>query len=166
MSKKLMFAAVALAVLGSAAIGQAADLAHRWSFNGNLKDSVGGKDAVIVDQGANNATLSNTAVALAGGGKDASDYVDLPDRILSSLGNSAAIEVWATQRAIQNWSRVFDFGSSTTHNVFMSWTRGTRSPRIAWNGSARAETSRRTTPWLLTRSERSSISCSCSSPAR
>ena len=134
MSKKLMFAAVALAVLSSAAIGQAADLAHRWSFNGNLKDSVGGKDAVIVDQGANNATLSNTAVALAGGGKDASDYVDLPDRILSSLGNSATIEVWATQRAIQNWSRVFDFGSSTTHNVFMSWTRGTAlaQDRVEW----------------------------------
>ena len=42
MSKKLMFPVLALAVLGSAAVGQAAELAHRWSFNGNLKDSVGG----------------------------------------------------------------------------------------------------------------------------
>ena len=100
---------------------------------------MGGQDAVIVDQGANNATLSNTAVTLAGGGKEASDYVDLPDRILSSLGDSATIEVWATQQAIQNWSRIWDFGSSTTHNVFMSWTTATTltQDRVEWVGSER-----------------------------
>lgn len=136
MGKKLAILTLALVVVGSAA--NAAELAHRWSFNGDLKDSVGGKDAVIVDVGANNVTLSQTQAILAGGGKDASDYIDLPDRILSSLGDSATIEVWATQNAIQNWSRIWDFGSSTTHNVFMSWTVATTltNDRVEWVGSS------------------------------
>jgi hypothetical protein len=134
MGKKWVFLTLALVVLGPVAAGQAAELAHRWSFNGNLTDSVGGRDAVIVDLGAANVTLSNTQATLAGGGRDTSDYIDLPDRILSSLGDSATIEVWATQNAIQNWSRIWDFGSSTAHNIFMSWTVGTTltNDRVEW----------------------------------
>ena len=142
----------AFVLLGTAATGWAADLAHRWSFNGDLTDSVGGQDAVIVDQGANNATLSDTAVTLAGGGKDGSDYIDLADRILSSLGDSATIEIWATQVSVQNWSRIFDFGSSTTHNVFMSWTQGTTATadRVEWLGPAGNNTSDNTNaPYTL-----------------
>jgi hypothetical protein len=122
--------------VGPVATMQAAELAHRWSFNGDPVDSVGGQDAVIVDVGANDATLSDTAVTLTGGGKDSSDYIDLPDHILSSLGDSATIEVWATQVSIQNWSRLWDFGSSTTHNVFMSWTNATTltQDRVEWVG--------------------------------
>ncbi|MGE5295045.1 MAG: LamG-like jellyroll fold domain-containing protein, partial [Solirubrobacterales bacterium] len=136
MGKKWIVLTVALAVLGSVATAPAAELAHRWSFNGSLADSVGGKDAVIVDAGANNAALSDTQVTLAGGGKDASDYIDLADGILSSLGDSATIEVWATQNAIQNWSRIWDFGSATNHNVFMSWTVATTltNDRVEWQG--------------------------------
>ena len=142
MIKKLMFAALALAMLGPVVNGQAADLANRWSFNGNLVDSVGGKDAAIVELGPNNATLSDTQVILAGGGKDTSDYVDLPDRVMSSLGDSATIEVWATQQTIQNWSRIWDFGSSTAHNVFMSFTRGTNlaQDRVSWTTPAHSAT--------------------------
>jgi hypothetical protein len=121
----------------------AADLAHRWSFNGDLIDSIGGKNAAIIDAGASNATLSETQVTLTGGGKDASDYVDLPDGILSSLGDSVTVEVWATQISVQNWSRIWDFGSSTTHNVFMSWTVGTTltNDRVEWVGSSGTVTS-------------------------
>ena len=42
-------------LLGVTTSVPAADLAHRWSFNGNLADSVGGQDAVIVNDGANDA---------------------------------------------------------------------------------------------------------------
>ncbi len=138
MGKKWMVLTLALAVLGSVATAPAAELAHRWSFNGSLADSVGGQDVAIVEVGAGNATLSDTQVTLTGGGKDASDYVDLPDGILSSLGDSVTIEVWATQLSIQNWSRIWDFGSSTTHNVFMSWTVGTTltNDRVEWVGGA------------------------------
>ena len=114
----------------------AADLAHRWSFNGNLVDSVGGQDSVIVNDGANDAILSETEVTLTGGAKGSSDYIDLPDGIVSGLGDSATVEIWATQLSVQNWSRIFDFGVSTTENVFMSWTMGTglNSDRVEWLG--------------------------------
>jgi len=97
-------------LLGATNSVPAADLAHRWSFNGNLLDSVGGQDAVIVNDGANDAILSDTEVTLTGGAKGASDYIDLPDGIVSSLGDSATVEIWATQLSVQNWSRIFDFG--------------------------------------------------------
>ncbi|HOV77193.1 MAG TPA: hypothetical protein PLS24_04145, partial [Sedimentisphaerales bacterium] len=136
MGKKLAILTLAFVVVGSMAAANAAELAHRWSFNGDLKDSVGGKDAVIVDLGASNVTLSETQATMAGGAKDTSDYIDLPDGILSALGDFATIEVWATQNAIQNWSRIWDFGSSTTHNVFMSWTVATTltNDRVEWVG--------------------------------
>ncbi len=128
----------AFVLLGTAATGWAAEVAHRWSFNGDLTDSVGGQDAVIVDLGANNATLSDAEVTLTGGAKDSSDYIDLPDKVLSSLGDSATIEIWATQVSVQGWSRIFDFGSSTSHNIFMSWSQGTNAnqDRIEWLGPA------------------------------
>ncbi|NLH40395.1 MAG: hypothetical protein GX448_01030, partial [Planctomycetes bacterium] len=136
MGKKLAILTLALVVVSSAGAVRAAELAHRWSFNGDLKDSIAGADATIVDLGTSNVTLSETQATMAGGGKDTSDYIDLPDRILSSLGDSATIEVWATQNAIQNWSRIWDFGSSTTHNVFMSWTVATTltNDRVEWVG--------------------------------
>ena len=142
MMKKLMFAALALAMLSPVVTGQAADLAHRWSFNGNLMDSAGGKDAAIVDLGANDATFSSTQVTLAGGGKDTSDYIDLPDGVVSSLGDSVTMEIWTTQNTIQNWSRIWDFGSSTSHNVFMSWSRGTAptQDRVSWAGPSDSQT--------------------------
>src|SRR4030042_5427711 len=124
MSTRLICLALVVAVLSPVVTLQAAELAHRWSFNGDLKDSVpvGGQDAVIVEAGANDAILSDTQVTLTGGGKDASDYIDLADGIFSSMGDSLTIEVWATQIRVQIWSRIWDFGTSTTQNVFMSWT--------------------------------------------
>jgi hypothetical protein len=139
MNKQMVFVLRFLCLaglLGATTSVPAADLAHRWSFNGNLVDSVGGRDAVIVDDGANDAILSDTEVTLTGGAKGASDYIDLPDGIVSGLGDSATVEIWATQLSVQNWSRVFDFGVSTAENVFMSWTMGTGlgSDRVEWLG--------------------------------
>ncbi len=132
----LILALSAIGGLGVATEGWAAELAHRWSFNGDLSDSIGGRDATIVDLGANNAILSDTEVTLTGGAKGSSDYIDLPDGIVSSLGDFVTFEAWATQISVQNWSRIFDFGTSTAHNVFMSWTSGTTltADRVEWLG--------------------------------
>jgi len=141
-----------LLVLGLAVNGPAAELAHRWSFNGDLTDSAGGRSAVIVDDGANDAILSDTEVTLTGGGKGSSDYIDLPDGIVSGLGDTATIEIWATQISVQNWSRIFDFGTSTAHNVFMSWTQGTglASDRVEWLGpDGNATTDNTNSPYEL-----------------
>ncbi len=136
MCRKTVVLILALLVLGAAAEGRAAELAHRWSFNGDLRDSVAGRDAEIVDLGANDAILSDTEVTLTGGGKGTSDYIALPSGIVSSLGDSVTFQAWATQISVQNWSRIFDFGTSTAHNVFMSWTSGTTlaADRVEWLG--------------------------------
>lgn len=112
------------------------ELRHRWSFNGDLRDSVGGRDAVIVDLGMNDAILSDTEITLIGGEKHTSDYIDLSDGIVSRLGDSVTFEAWATQLSVQNWSRIFDFGTSVSENVFMSWTNGTNLnvDRVEWLG--------------------------------
>ncbi len=136
MCRKTVVLMLALLVLGVAAEGWAAELAHRWSFNGDLSDSIGGRDATIADLGANNAVLSDNEVTLTGGAKGSSDYIDLADGIVSSLGDSVTFEAWATQISVQNWSRIFDFGTSTAENVFMSWTSGTTltADRVEWLG--------------------------------
>jgi uncharacterized protein len=113
-------------------------LAHRWSFNNSLNDSVGGSNASIVDVGSNNATLSSTQVTLAGGTRSTSDYVSLGSNLLPNNANPITIELWATQQSAKNWSRIFDFGSSTAENLFMSWTQGTsaNTDRVEWVDSA------------------------------
>ncbi len=125
MNRRLVCLLMGVVVFGFFSQGQAAQLAHRWSFNGDLKDSVGDKNATIVDGGSNDAILSDTEVTLTGGTRSNSDYVDLPDHVLSSLGSTVTIEVWATQISVQNWSRVFAFGSGTAEHMCMSWCKGT-----------------------------------------
>lgn len=116
-------------------------LAHRWSFNNSLADSVSGQAASIVEVGVNNATLTASNVTLAGGLKALSDYVDLGPDVLPSSG-LATIELWATPISVQNWSRIFDVGASTTENLMMSWTMGTTlaSDRVEWVDSAGTNT--------------------------
>jgi hypothetical protein len=112
-------------VVLAASSGLGAQLAHRWSFSGDLKDSVGGPDAMIVQLGANKAILSSTEVTLTGGAKAVSDYVNLPEHVLSKLGPSVTMEIWATPLSIQNWSRIFEFGSGQAEHTCMSWCTGT-----------------------------------------
>ncbi len=99
-----------------------APLSHRWSFNGDMNDSIGGRTAVRY--GTTMPTLSSTNVTLAGGGKGTS-WIALGANILPTNNMPVTIELWATQNAVQNWSRIFDFGNGTGNYILMSWTRGT-----------------------------------------
>jgi autotransporter-associated beta strand protein len=99
-------------------------LTHRWSFTGNLNDSVGTSHATIVEVGANDVTQDATSVTLAGGDKAASDYVKLGSNLLPKNTNPVTIELWAKQNTIRNWSRILDFHSGTAETLFMSWTMG------------------------------------------
>ena len=109
-------------------------LAHRWSFNGSLADSAATNNATVVDAGANNATLTASNITLTGGTQSASDYVSLGGGLLPKDGTAVTIELWATPLSVQNWSRIFDAGSSTTENLFMSWSQGTDAAqdRVEW----------------------------------
>ena len=100
-------------------------LANRWSFNNSLADSIGGSPAAIVDVGANNVTLGDTNITLTGGTSATSDFISLGANLLPNTTSPVTIELWATQNAIQNWARVFDFGTATTEYLTMSWTTAT-----------------------------------------
>jgi len=112
-------------------------LIHRWSFNGNLNDSVGTSNATVVDSGSNNTTLSSNAITMTGGSRAVSDYVSLGSGLMPKDGSAATIELWATQNAVQNWARIFDFGATTTEYLMMSWVQGTTATqdRVEWKDS-------------------------------
>jgi autotransporter-associated beta strand protein len=98
-------------------------LAHRWSFNGDYLDSVGGATATPSSNAVGKITLSSTDVRLVGGAKGTSAIV-LPGNLLPNANAPVTIELWAKTHAVTNWSRVFDFGSSTTSYMVMTWTQG------------------------------------------
>ena len=95
-------------------------LAHRWCFNGNLTDSVGGCDATMAGE-AGGCTYDplNTQIVLDGG------YIDLGTNILPNNGLPVTIELWATQRQIVEWSAICQFGDKRGDWVDLRWTRGT-----------------------------------------
>ena len=105
-------------------------LAHRWSFNGDLLDSIGTSHATIVDPDGNpavggNVTQGASEITLAGGASASSAAVRLGSNLVGGRATPVTIELWATSTAVMNWGRIFDFGSSTTEYLFMSWTQGT-----------------------------------------
>ncbi len=118
---------------------QKSKLAHRWSFNGNLTDSVGGSDAVIIDPDSNEAVgggaiLSSTDILLEGGQQATSKYVSLGSNLLQGKKTPVTIEFWATHESVRNWSRIFSFGSSTNEYLMMAWTQALslQTDRVAW----------------------------------
>jgi hypothetical protein len=97
-----------------------ADIIHRYSFNGNdASDSVG----------TANGTLHGTATVHDGqlflDGTDMT-YVDIP--IGADVGSllNITVEAWVTwnTNAGQPWARIFDFGSDTDHNMFLTPMNG------------------------------------------
>jgi hypothetical protein len=97
---------------------------HRYSFNeaagpaaqgSVVTDSIGGADGVIV---GSNGSWTGARLFLPGGDGATADaaYVDLPNGLLSARDH-LTFEAWYSVRAIQNWSRVWDFGSSQIGEV-------------------------------------------------
>lgn len=108
---KLRIVTTVLALLTSAIALQAGAIVNDYSFTSNANDSVGGKNGTL--QGT--ASVSGGALQLDGNG-----FVSLPNGLVSSL-NSYSIETWITQSsASQPWSRIFDFGSSTSDYMFLT----------------------------------------------
>jgi hypothetical protein len=82
-----------------------AALQHRYSFNGDAKDSVGHADGTL--EGA--AVISGGQVHLAG---TAGTYVNLPGGLIAG-DKSVTFEFWASLGTNRGWCRVFDQGSET-----------------------------------------------------
>jgi hypothetical protein len=91
----------------AAANGPFLALRHRYSFNGDAKDSAGTADGTLMGT----ASIAGGALVLPGG-NNGTAYLDLPNGIISSLTN-ATFESWSRKTANAGWQRIFDFGSSS-----------------------------------------------------
>ena len=103
-----------------------AALAHRWSFNNSLADSVGGSTATLFG----NATVGANSVTSTGSGSVHTNYVSLGTNLLPTTNAPATIELWVTENQAESYSRILDFGSGTggATNLFWSFTNGTSAP--------------------------------------
>lgn len=94
-------------------------LVHRWSFSGNLEDSVGGANGTLVDPTGLSAFTSGQLDVSSNSGQRSDQspfqdgaYVDLPNGIISSLGQDATFEWWGTVSRNRTWAEIFSFGTS------------------------------------------------------
>jgi hypothetical protein len=83
-------------------------------------DSSGnGQNATLVNGPTWVSGIIGNAVNLDG----SNDYVSMPSGVVSSLTNFS-IATWVRLDSISNWSRVFDFGTGTTVNMFLTPQNG------------------------------------------
>ena len=94
---------------------ESATLAHRWSFNGSLADSVTGTDAT--KKGGYYA--ANGAVRFAGGNKG--DYEIALGANMPS--DSVTLEFFSTTRSL-GWQKLFCLGNGQTDGISFSFQRG------------------------------------------
>ncbi|MEX2212570.1 MAG: LamG-like jellyroll fold domain-containing protein [Phycisphaeraceae bacterium] len=103
--------------------------AHRYSFNGDANDSIGGANLTLVNGAsvvggqlvlANNGTNNNAATG---------QYAELPDGLISGLDGNATFEAWIVRTADgNNWQRIIDFGGGTGEYLFVSPKAGIGGP--------------------------------------
>lgn len=110
--------ALALAFLALPCLLSAQTLLHRYSFQTNADDSVGGPawtGTLVPPTGGTAATINNGLTLPGGGTAGFSGYLSLPNGILTATTN-LTIEVWATQNSPQQWGSIWCFDNSTSQN--------------------------------------------------
>jgi hypothetical protein len=104
-----------------------------------IADSVGTANAQIVNlggtgevngQGGHTMAQDNgngAETRLWGGGKGNSDWIQIPAAAFTEVQatENATFEFWATMHQLQNWSRLFSFGSNNADVIHSAWTHGT-----------------------------------------
>ena len=88
-----------------------AELTHRYSFNIDTGDSIGGASGTLV----NGAAVTGGRLVLANNGTNSDpatgQYLDLPNGLAQT--SNLTIEFWSTWNGGNNWQRFFDFGYTT-----------------------------------------------------
>jgi autotransporter-associated beta strand protein len=79
-----------------------------------------GWNGTLVNGGTRVAGYSNNAVNLNSG---SSQYVTLPSGVVTNL-DAVSITAWVKQTTISTWSRIFDFGTGQTVNMFLTPRNG------------------------------------------
>jgi poly(hydroxyalkanoate) depolymerase family esterase len=97
-------------------------LVHRYSFTetsgASIADSVGGP--VWSGTLPNGGTFSGGQLTLASASQQ---HAQLPEGIVSTLSNFTIV-AWVRLNSTTNWNRIFDFGSGTTVNMFLTPQNG------------------------------------------
>ena len=97
-------------------------LAHRYSFSETSGTTVADLIGGIVWDGSlpNGGSFFGGQLTLS---SNSQHYVSLPAGIVSTL-NDFTIETWMRLNSTANWNRIFDFGNSTTVNMFLTPQNG------------------------------------------
>ena len=146
-----------VSVVNGPAAGIAAGPVHRYSFTDNADDSVGGANGTPYG----NVTFSGGQAVLGNDGSQNSNgaglfpdpmdefktppgaYIDLPNGIVSALGNQATFETWITWGGpnASFWQRIFDFGTSDQGE---NWSTGANNSyyvfATTWGGASTLRT--------------------------
>ena len=91
-----------------------AGLAHRWTFNSDFTDSVGGSDAVVMKNDTATTSIVGGTASISGGkavlpGGDKAGYLNLGAGVLGK--DDATLEFWTTRTTDPNWWRyLFTYG--------------------------------------------------------
>jgi hypothetical protein len=109
-------------------------------------DEINGATATDSSGNGRNATLANGSSFASGRIDNAlvfsgssSQHATLPTGVVSALGDFT-ISTWVKPASLDNWARVFDFGSGTATNMFLSPKNGANGkPRFAIKISNSAE---------------------------
>jgi len=114
-----------LLILALIPLCHAATLAHRWSFDNNTSDSVGGNSGIL--QGG--ASISTTQLILPGTGSSTNANrmsFTSPIDIGGNFGASGVtIETWYTDTGTGTWGKLFQFGNNSTgQELAFTHTRG------------------------------------------
>jgi len=112
-----------------------ASLLHRWSFNGDAKDSIGGGQATLNGSASLDAVPGR--VVLPGGAKGTA-WVSLGSGLLPTGDAGFTVEIWATiANTNANWQRLFDIGSNDNHeeNIYSAVHNSGTDPVVYCNGT-------------------------------
>lgn len=129
-----------LAASLSASRLMAANLAHRWSFNGNLADSVGAQDATAAGAQADKISFVDGEVRLPGLGKGQATLA-LGAGIVPAGLDGVTVELWATPEETRSWSRVFTAASTDgAQTLYLAWANDQNVEKGAFCLKANGET--------------------------
>ena len=95
---------------------------YNYNFDDTYADAQGnGGDATAFGNASFFVGHNNSGVQFDG---DDATYVQLPDGIISTF-ESMSVTAWINVNTVQNWNRVWDFGTGTDNYVFMAASQGT-----------------------------------------
>ena len=123
--KQIRMSTILAAFVTGAAITSAMaapELVHRWSFNGDYADSIGGTAATMIGS-AVGFNDGNTAVVMSGAG-NSTGSLNLGVDMLPTDVPEVTVEMWFTHNGIKNWARLFDFGQNNQNYFVLTLCQG------------------------------------------